>query len=71
MHPEIPAVAPLLAELDHARALVEHHHLGTAPQQLLGVQAGPAGGVEDPLARDVTEEAKAYGPVTRRPVGNR
>src|SRR5262249_1177331 len=59
VHPEVALPDAGLADLHHARALVEPGHPGTTPDEFGGVQAGAARRVEDPLAGHVAEQGQA------------
>jgi hypothetical protein len=47
---------PFAREGDHRWALIEADHVSVTPQQLVGVQARPAVGVQHCEASDVTEK---------------
>src|ERR1022692_5243003 len=63
MHPEVALPDPRTADLHHARAVVEPHHLRPAADQLPGIQARAARCVKDPLARDISQQCQASRPV--------
>jgi hypothetical protein len=64
-----PIPDPPTGETNHLRALIEADDLGSARDQLLGVEPWAASGVQDPLILHITEERENGRAIVERVVG--
>ena len=70
MHANVEAIPDSpTCETNHLRALIEADDLGPACDELLGVEAWAASGVQDPLSLHVTEELENGRAMVERVVG--
>lgn len=70
VHPQFSTAADTsTSELDHRRRGITAEHFGSLCEKLLHVEAGTAGGVEHPLAPDISDELEGCRTVVERVVG--